>query len=174
MQRLRESLTFDEDLIKLCEQFVCKLYEKKSFTSVNSLRYHLYCTATTKSFADLPLTRDAFVQHVRQSNYQAFLWKQCLQHGEVPSPIEHGRDIDDGDINVLWMTLLPPAPLALLELLRCGCSSRCNSERCRCFKSNMSCTDACKCKECVNAAADALPVTDVYVEDDDLIVLDEM
>ena len=64
-------------------------------------------------------------------------------------------DIDDGDINVLWMTL-PPAPLALLELLRCGCSS------------------GCKCKECVNAAAAAPPVTDVYVEEDDLIVLDEM
>ncbi|XP_062498902.1 uncharacterized protein LOC134176238 [Corticium candelabrum] len=173
MQRLGESLTFDEHLIQLCEEFVCKIYGKKSFTSVNSLRYHLVCTATSTSYTDLPPTHDTFVQHVRRSNYQAFLWKQCLQHGEVPSPIGHGWDIDDGDINVLWMTL-SSAPLALLELLRCGCSSGCNSARCRCFKNNMPCTDACKCKECVNAAAAAPPVTDVYVEDADLIVLDEM
>ena len=70
--------------------------------------------------------------------------------------------------------ILPPAPLALLELLRCGCSSGCNSARCRCFKNNMPCTDACKCKDCVSAEAAVPSVTDVYVEDDDLIVLDEM
>ncbi|XP_062513276.1 uncharacterized protein LOC134189062 [Corticium candelabrum] len=155
MQRLGESLTLDEHLIQLFEEFVYKTYGKESFTNVNSLRYHLFCTATSKWYADLPPTRDAFVQHVRRSNYQAFLWKQCLQHGAVSGPIGHGWDIDDGDINVLWMTL-PLAPLALLELLRCGCSS------------------SCKCKECVNAAAAAPPVTDVYVEDDDLIVLYEM
>ena len=119
MQRLGESLSTDDDLMGLCEQFVCGMYRKESFTSVNALRYHLFCTATTKSYAHLPPTHDALVQHVRRSNFQAYLRKRCLHNGEVPSPKGHGWDIKDNDISIVWTTL-PAAPSALLELLRCG------------------------------------------------------
>ena len=173
MQRLGESLSTDDDLIGLCEQFVCRMYRKESFTSVNALRYHLFCTATTKSYADLPPTHDALVQHVRRSNFQAYLWKRCLHNGEVPSPKGHGWDIKDNDISIVWTTL-PAAPLALLELLRCGCLSGCSGARCRCFKNNVSCTDACQCKGCTNNTATTGAVTDADIEDDNLILDDEV
>ena len=83
------------------------------------------------------------------------------------------QEINDGDINVLWVTL-PPVPLALLKLLRLSYLSGCNSARCRSFMNNVPCTDACKCKECLNTAAADPSVTDLDVEDDDLTVRDEV
>ena len=42
------------------------------------------------------------------------------------------------------MTSLPPAPEAVIELVRCGCAkSRCSTNRCSCRKAQLNCTDLC-------------------------------
>ena len=61
---------------------------------------------------------------------------------------------DDGSDPVItpkWMTQ-PAAPKALLELVSCGCSSGCETLRCRCRKSNLCCSTsaACRCSNCAN------------------------
>ena len=46
------------------------------------------------------------------------------------------------------MTPLLPAPKAVIELVKCGCTkSRCSSNRCNCRKAQLSCTDLCCCCE---------------------------
>ena len=52
----------------------------------------------------------------------------------------------EGDIYVPIMTTLPPAPEALLQLLKYGCSkSACDTSRCKCKSNNLYCTDFCSC-----------------------------
>ena len=52
------------------EAFVCAMYGKASFQSVNEWRYHLFCTRTTQS-SQLPPTKDALSKHVLRANYHA-------------------------------------------------------------------------------------------------------
>ena len=105
-------------------------------------------------------TRDALQQHAKRSNYQAALWRRALQTDQLPSPVGHGWEIEcdspgeaaesgESPLVVKWMTC-PAAPHALLELASCGCSTGCTSQRCRCRKSNMPCTAACRCSNCTN------------------------
>ena len=160
MTNLGSTLQPEDHLLSSCEKFVCRMYGKDSFSAANDLRYHLFCTSAMKSYADLPPTDDALAQHVRHTNYQAYLWKHCLSAGEVPSPDNHGWFVGGDDISLVWRTR-SPAPSALLELAHCGCSTGCSSGRCCCFKAKLPCTDACKCKDCGNRpesnAGDATP-----------------
>ena len=57
------------------------------------------------------------------------------------------------------MTSLQPAPDAILHLVKCGCSKeRCSSNRCRCRKAGLNCTDLCNCSNeddaCENVSDD--------------------
>ena len=46
------------------------------------------------------------------------------------------------------MTLLLPAPQAVIELVRCGCAkSRCSTNRRSCHKAQLSCIDLCGCSD---------------------------
>ena len=136
MTSLGSTLEPEDQLLRSCEKFVCRMYGKESYSTVNDLRYHLFCTSALKSYADLPPTDDALLQHVKRSNFQAYLWKHCLSSGQVPSPHGHGWKIDGDVLSIIWQTRAP-APSALLELAHCGCSTGCSSGRCSCVKSKL-------------------------------------
>ena len=41
---------------------------------------------------------------------------------------------------------LPPAPDAVLHLVKCSCKKdRCANNRCKCCKAGLQCTDLCSC-----------------------------
>ena len=64
---------------------------------------------------------------------------------QLPSPETFGWRLD-GDKWVPVMTTLTPAPDAVVQLVRCGCTkSKCSSNRCSCRKANLNCTDLCSC-----------------------------
>lgn len=153
MTRLGASLEPPSDaLLQSCEEFVCAMYGKEAFISANDLRYHLFCSAAITSYAELPPTKDSLLQHVKRGNYQAYLWKQCLSSGDVPTPHNHGWLLGENDgLSIVWATQ-PPAPSALLELMHCGCKTGCINAKCRCVKSRLPCTDACQCRDCGNQA----------------------
>ena len=46
------------------------------------------------------------------------------------------------------------APSKMIELTMCGCSTNCLTNRCRCKKYNLVCTDICRCCKCENQMAD--------------------
>ena len=62
---------------------------------------------------------------------------------QLASPETFGWRLD-GDKWVPVMTTLTPAPDAVVQLVRCGCTkSKCSSNRCSCRKANLNCTDLC-------------------------------
>ena len=65
------------------------------------------------------------------------------------------------------MTSLPPAPEAILELLKCGYSKeRCSTNHCQCHKAGLDCTDLCTC-------SDNGETCDSDVQEEDVLYSDE-
>ena len=64
------------------------------------------------------------------------------------------------------LTKLPPAPEALIQLVKCTCTKeRCSTNRCQCRKAGLNCTDLCICSDgeaCNNVCSD-----DDHLETDD-------
>ena len=58
-----------------------------------------------------------------------------------------------------------PAPLALIELSLCSCKTNCYSNRCKCRKNRLICTDMCKCVGCENEDDDQSD-EEIYLSDD--------
>ena len=81
----------------------------------------------------------------------------------LPNPLGYGWEMINDTIAPI-MTDELPAPLALIELSVCGCKATCNSNRCKCFKNKLNCTDMCKCTNCEN---DGVDNEDEYDEQND-------
>ena len=65
---------------------------------------------------------------------------------DIPSPENYGWEKHKNR----WlpvMTKLPPAPDAIIHLVKCGCTKQCASNRCQCRKNGLSCTDLCSYDE---------------------------
>ena len=43
-----------------------------------------------------------------------------------------------------------PAPDLITELISCGCTTGCQTDRCRCRKNELLCTEMRRCKDCEN------------------------
>ncbi len=102
----------------------------------------------------LPPTCDSLLQHIHRANYQAALWRQCLDaEMNIPSLHQQGWRLVDDELQIVWMTR-PPAPDSILECINCGCKTGCNTQRCACKKSALQCTDVCTCVGCTNIEGD--------------------
>ena len=64
------------------------------------------------------------------------------------------------------MTKLPPAPEAIIHLVKCGCTKQCASNRCQCRKNGLSCTDLCSCSDEENEPCQNI-FTEIMDDDDD-------
>eukprot|EP00058_Branchiostoma_floridae_P023245 XP_002608735.1 hypothetical protein BRAFLDRAFT_73956 [Branchiostoma floridae] len=154
-QQLGESWTMSPDgtLFKRIERFTCQMYVPSTpVADVNEMRHHLFIAkkGNVESSA-LPPCRDCLHLHVKQANYQAGIWRGCLQNDpQVPSPVDAGWKLDeDGNLSITWLQS-PPAPATVLELLTCSCSRSCTLPSCTCIAHGLNCTDMCKLKDCSN------------------------
>jgi hypothetical protein len=136
------------------EQFVCKLYGTPDIQTVDHARIQLFGKAK-KGLEMLPPTRDALELHVARANHQAKIWLQADQeHIHVSSPIDTlGWKTEFGCLRAVW-TRLPPVPDGCLQLVTCGCKSKCRTARCTCYLKNLQCISACGCDaiDCCNPA----------------------
>ena len=136
------------------EQFVCHLYGIPEQSSVDQATLHLFCKAK-KGLEMLPPTKDALELHTIRANYQAkILLLADQQHIQVSSPMDTSAWINEEVcLNAVW-TRLPPIPDACLELVTCGCKSKCRTVRCSCFRKDIKCSYTCSCDaiECSNPA----------------------
>ena len=151
-----EEWELSPDLLIKLEAVTCKLYASKSTTTtVNDLRYQLFCAKKGEIEShQLPPCRDCLVKHSQRANYQAAIWKRCLlQDPQVPSPVGKGWKIEREEgveqLVIDWMAG-KPAPEAILELLSCNCTKNCSSARCVCVANGMRCTDMCRLQNCDN------------------------
>lgn len=88
-----------EEWITTLERFVVLLYDRTSTSSsVNNLRKQLF-TRKGRKFDGLPPTRDALLQHVKRTAYQAgYIWGQALvPSSTLPSPQDWGWTLEGGE-----------------------------------------------------------------------------
>ncbi|KXJ07268.1 hypothetical protein AC249_AIPGENE26021 [Exaiptasia diaphana] len=95
----------------------------------------------------LPPTQEALRNPVLRTNYETLIWKNDIESSpELPTPDGFGWKIDSSGRWVPEMTKKLPAPEAIIELVKCGCSKhRCNTNRCQCRKAGLTCTQLCAC-----------------------------
>ena len=121
------------------EQFVCNLYGSPELQTVNSVRVSMF----SKAKAGMePPTRDALELHVQRANYQAKIWLMSeMETVDVTLPSDAWKK-GSGCLKPQW-TRLPPIPLSCLGLMRL--QNKCKTAKCKCFKINLKCTNACGC-----------------------------
>ena len=164
---LGESLPLSAHSITRLEEGVCRLYNDNLCKQVNDLRYKMFCKGKNVQSHQLPPTSAALHYHLKRANYQAFLWKKALQPRIEQEPVNHGWQLNEGRLEIVW-TDLAPAPQAVMELVCCGCRGNCQTRRCSCVGNGLPCTEACTCSEdCTNSA------TDLKDGDDDVVDNDE-
>ena len=117
---------FNSDISALTlsiEPVICLLYsEDISNTSVNSLRYQMFCSKTQNE-KNLPPTQDALQQHILRANYQAAIWRRALEPKiDAPTPHGHGWKVQNGAVDVIWMEKqhAPPEVLQVTFSFFCG------------------------------------------------------
>ena len=154
MAALGTNLYPSDELYAKCEEATCILYSYNSrarklnhvrSTHVNKLRSIMFGSGTSDP-ERLPPCQSALRKKVMRANYQAYLYRNCLNQSErQPSPNGHGWIIKDNHLEIDWMDV-QPAPNEVLAMTCCGCKTDCHSNRCGCFKHKMSCTGICSCK----------------------------
>ena len=145
-----------EDKFEELEEFTCLLYGSKNGTKdVNVFRHELFCAkkGNIESF-QLPPCKDTLHKHAQRACYQAAIWKSCLDGMvELPSPVNHGWEIEDGELVMDWMDG-SPAPEAVVALLACNCRRKCTLPTCTCLSNSMKCTQLCKLQRCSNQVSE--------------------
>ncbi|KAK3879872.1 hypothetical protein Pcinc_015598 [Petrolisthes cinctipes] len=177
IKQLGQCWQVSDGIFEKLEQFTCAMYAGSSSNksrnsategnSVNELRYQLFCAKIGGAeSSQLPPCRDCLFLHAQRANFQAAIWRRCLEpKPNVPSPIEHGWTEEDGKLNILWMRSAP-APEVVLELLSCKCSRVCKLPDCKCLVNGLACTDMCKLQTCTNQTMQQEePDLELYSED---------
>ena len=133
--------------------FVCMVYCLKGIhiTSIPDLRWHLFCKNLAES-SKLPPTVGALEEHIERAHVQIRAWSQAtVMWQSFLDPLKHGYyQKSHGEI-LPTATKVPPAPLAIVELIRCQCKTHCTTQRCSCRRHNLACTELCLCgSDCEN------------------------
>lgn len=140
---LGSSQVISDDTYQMLERYTCQLYMSSTqLSSVQEVRWLLF---SKKQYTDeqLPPTQAALHQMIKRANYVALVWKACdTPQPNFPAPTLHGWR-QDGDRLQPVPTTLPPAPKAVLQLIKCGCKGKCITMSCSCCKHSLKCTDMC-------------------------------
>ena len=130
------------------DKVVCQVYVPNTIIdNVKELRWWLFRKKQGQS-ENLPPTPEALRQAINRANYQALAWNlDTVPEQQLPSPETFGWKLED-DKWVPVMTSLPPAPEAIIQLVKCGCiKTRCSPNRCNCWKAELKCTNLCNCAD---------------------------
>ena len=166
---LGENWDISPDIFEKIQEFVCRIYISTSAVSnVNELRYQLFCAKRGDiDSSQLPPCRDCLYVHTLRANFQAGIWRRCLEgQANIPDPKNCGWTSDDGgNLSIEWMRG-SPAPDAVLQMLSCKCTRVCKLPDCVCLVNQMKCTYMCKLQSCTNQK-------DEDAEENDDIEIDE-
>ena len=142
-------------------EFACELYDHKE-NSTDYVRYKLY--TLTHGRLEAKAIPPCTLLHTSRANYQAYIWRNCLQqHLQILPPDSYDWNQDgDGVISIKWKTV-QPAPNEILELMICTCNRKCTVGSCPFIDSSLMCTDACSKQDCDNmmVAEEAIEIDEV-------------
>ena len=142
----------------ILEAFVCAVYATNSkCQTLAELRWELFRTKNLES-EKLPPTLGALKPHIQRANAISTICKGYREpRPQLPSLTANWWETNsDGTISPK-KCLQPPAPEAVIELVKCGCRGECSTARCSCNKNNLPCTPLCKCGDCCNAIDYGIP-----------------
>ena len=146
-----------KELFDKIQEFVCRLYaSSSSISEVNELRYQLFCARKGQvKYSQLPPCKDCLYMHVLRANYQAAIWRRCLESKPmVPDPKGCGWTTDDnGNLVIEWMHG-SPAPDTVLQMISCKYVRACKPPDCTCLVTQLKCTTMCKFQTCTNQRID--------------------
>ena len=94
------------------------------------------------------------------------LKRSHLSLQNLPSSEHFGWQKIDGELVPIMIGCLL-APMAFIELSVCGCKSNCKTNRYKCKKNNLTCTDMCKCTNCYNSGAQENDDSDIEIDDEE-------
>ena len=151
LQQLGE-VGFDLDsMASVLQTFVCMVYAnniKCNTTTVKEMRWELFKSKNLEG-EKLPPTLGALKPHIQRAHLISLIAKGYREpRPQIPLLTDNGWEKIDGILSPT-KCLEPPAPQAVLELVKCGCRLQC-SNHCSCFKNNLPCTALCKCSDCGN------------------------
>ena len=151
---LTSSNEVSETQLSTLASFVCTAYCPKGINikSIPELRWHLFCKQMAEGVR-LPPTYGALKQHILRVHVQARVWGQAsIAHQVFLDPLQNGYHIDMKNQQLKPTTTnVPPAPEAIIEMVRCMCKGDCTSQRCSCKSRDLQCTDLCQCSaDCEN------------------------
>ncbi|KAL9976959.1 hypothetical protein ACROYT_G014308 [Oculina patagonica] len=146
---------------------IFKEADEETITTLANLRAEMVAFPEEAGQSEnLPPTQEALWQAIKRGNYQALVWNlDVVPEPQLPSPETFGWKLED-DKWVPVMTSLPPAPEAIIQLVKCGCvKSRCSLNRCNCRKAELKCTDLCSCADSGDPCDNQLVDDDADFED---------
>ena len=137
------------------EKFLCYLYKAPCPSGgIDKARYDLFQKGK-KAIEMLPPTRDALELHLARANHQAKVWLQSDKVDVVTENPEEtgGWNVVDGHLEIVWLRK-PSVPSSCMELVTCGCKTKCRTHACVCNKKRQVCIPACGCDTdgCLNTA----------------------
>ena len=89
---------------------------------LGQLRWHLFRKNKVEA-KKLPATKAALKEHILRAHYQAMIWLLAdTPNSNLFSPTSYGWDKESNQLQcVPKVSDLPPAPAALVELVKYGC-----------------------------------------------------
>lgn len=112
--------------------FTCALHtpEKRNLNK-GELRWYLFSKKQIES-ERLPPTMASLNQAILRAHFQAIVWNHDITPNPLfPSPVGYGWKKENGSYQPV-MTTLPPAPMSVIELIKCNCvKMKCKGGRCK-------------------------------------------
>ena len=142
-----DSSTQDEILLAGENSLVC-LCGGRPGQKLDILRYQKCCEKVASRSKriqpqSLPPMSCAAGFHSLRVRLQVQQWKE---HDAGMALSDWGWNVDDQQVTPV-MTSKPPAPAALLQIVRCNCQTDCSSRRCMCRRHGLECSPSCgQCK----------------------------
>ena len=130
------------------EKLVCQFYlPKTTIREVKELRWWLFRKKQAQP-ERFPSTDDALHETILRALYQLMVWNNDrILNPQLPPPQNYGWE-RKGDKWLPGITKLPPAPEAIIQLVKCACTKkRCSTNRWQCRKAGVNCTDLCTCSD---------------------------
>jgi len=140
--KIRQGASKD-DIITAGETALVSLYNGDPQHGINVLRYAKFCAKAVTS--TMPVQPGALPPTSASVKYYSLRVYHQIQEwlGVELSPVDWSWKISGTGKLLSIMTDLQPAPQKILEVVRCGCKSGCDTMRCSCRKHGIACASAC-------------------------------
>ena len=135
-----------DETLEAVEKLVCQPFlPQTDIFSLRALRWWYFTKKQAKS-QQLPPTQAALHQVALRTPFQLLVCNNDI----VPNPVLPSLEgfgwkwEEDKKAWIPVMTTLPPAPEAIIFLVKCKCTKEgCSNNRCKCRKAGLTCTDLC-------------------------------